>query len=280
MTDNGIEATEKGNGGLRRSGAGEGAAGDVSSFLLYYKQRSTERASREAAIWTRDLIDAALNNGARFYPPYRLHATRSQFEQALGGGVPASDQQVREAQQQGDSLGVFRQAPVAHLVVSEVTFHIEERMFHLRPYRHLAFLPRPPRGPTCRVAGANQTYRSTTGRYSATHRRWAAQAVCRRRRSRPLVTSAGWIMRFLASPQISPSRLLMVGMPLRVNDLPVVSTVPQVANSAGRALACPCAWTHTCGVDAHARCNIGPRYACAREHAHAAQILRDDHGPW
>ena len=51
---------------------------EVFSFVLYYKQR----ASREAGIWTRKLIDAALANGGRYYLPYRLHAARSQFEQA------------------------------------------------------------------------------------------------------------------------------------------------------------------------------------------------------
>lgn len=58
------------------------AAEDVFSFVLYYKQRSSERASREAGIWTRELIDAALANGGRYYLPYRLHAARSQFEEA------------------------------------------------------------------------------------------------------------------------------------------------------------------------------------------------------
>ena len=54
----------------------------VFSFVLYYKQRSTERARREAAVWTRELIDAALDHDGRYYLPYRLHATRSQFERA------------------------------------------------------------------------------------------------------------------------------------------------------------------------------------------------------
>ena len=55
---------------------------DVFSFVLYYKQRVSERAGREAGVWTRELIDAALANGGRYYLPYRLHAARSQFEQA------------------------------------------------------------------------------------------------------------------------------------------------------------------------------------------------------
>ena len=55
---------------------------EVFSFVLYYKQRATDRAGREAGAWTRELIDAALANGGRYYLPYRLHAARSQFEQA------------------------------------------------------------------------------------------------------------------------------------------------------------------------------------------------------
>ncbi len=55
---------------------------EVFSFVLYYKQRTSGRAEREAGVWTRELIDAALANGGRYYLPYRLHATRSQFERA------------------------------------------------------------------------------------------------------------------------------------------------------------------------------------------------------
>ena len=55
---------------------------EVFSFVLYYKQRNSERASREAGVWTRELIDAVLANGGRYYLPYRLDATRAQFERA------------------------------------------------------------------------------------------------------------------------------------------------------------------------------------------------------
>ncbi len=55
---------------------------EVFSFVLYYKQRRREQASREAAIWTRELVAAALANGGRYYLPYRLDATRAQFRQA------------------------------------------------------------------------------------------------------------------------------------------------------------------------------------------------------
>ena len=58
------------------------APSDVFSFVLYYKERNSERARRRAGVWTRELIDAALENGGRYYLPYRLHATPSQFERA------------------------------------------------------------------------------------------------------------------------------------------------------------------------------------------------------
>lgn len=55
---------------------------DVFSFVLYYKQRSSQWADKESAQWTRRLIDAALANGGRYYLPYRLHATKEQFARA------------------------------------------------------------------------------------------------------------------------------------------------------------------------------------------------------
>jgi len=58
------------------------ARSDVFSFVLYYKQRHTDRASVEVRTWTRELVDAALANGGRYYLPYRCDATRDQFRQA------------------------------------------------------------------------------------------------------------------------------------------------------------------------------------------------------
>jgi FAD/FMN-containing dehydrogenase len=55
---------------------------EVFSFVLYYKQRTNEKASAETAVWTRELIEAALRQGGRYYLPYRLDATREQFAQA------------------------------------------------------------------------------------------------------------------------------------------------------------------------------------------------------
>jgi len=58
------------------------ASHEVFAFVLFYKQGRSEQAGREVARWTRELIDAALANGGRYYLPYRLDATRAQFEQA------------------------------------------------------------------------------------------------------------------------------------------------------------------------------------------------------
>ncbi|QNH22177.1 Decaprenylphosphoryl-beta-D-ribose oxidase [Xanthomonas sp. GW] len=54
----------------------------VFSFVLYYKQRSGAAPDRAAAVWTRQLIDAAMAHGGRYYLPYRLHATPHQFAAA------------------------------------------------------------------------------------------------------------------------------------------------------------------------------------------------------
>ena len=50
--------------------------------MLYYKQRTGRSAGEAAGAWTRELVEAALANGGRYYLPYRLDATRAQFERA------------------------------------------------------------------------------------------------------------------------------------------------------------------------------------------------------
>jgi FAD/FMN-containing dehydrogenase len=55
---------------------------EVFSFVIYYKQRNSQRASNAVRVWTRELIDAALANGGRYYLPYRLDATNKQFLRA------------------------------------------------------------------------------------------------------------------------------------------------------------------------------------------------------
>jgi FAD/FMN-containing dehydrogenase len=55
---------------------------DVFAFVVYYKQGTSAEARNQVGIWTRELIDAALNLGGSFYLPYQLHATREQFLRA------------------------------------------------------------------------------------------------------------------------------------------------------------------------------------------------------
>ena len=55
---------------------------EVFAFVLYYKQRTRENAKKRVAVWTRELIDAALSEGGGYYLPYQAHATGAQFHAA------------------------------------------------------------------------------------------------------------------------------------------------------------------------------------------------------
>ena len=52
------------------------------SFVVYYKQRTSEQARAEVGVWTRELIDAALALEGSYYLPYQIHATSEQFQRA------------------------------------------------------------------------------------------------------------------------------------------------------------------------------------------------------
>jgi FAD/FMN-containing dehydrogenase len=58
------------------------APNEVFAFVLYYKQRTDPAARREVGRWTRELIDAAIACGGRYYLPYQPVATRAQFAAA------------------------------------------------------------------------------------------------------------------------------------------------------------------------------------------------------
>lgn len=58
---------------------------EVFSFVIYYKQSTTAAATRRVGEWTRELVDAALSVGGRYYLPYQLHATQAQFDRAYPG---------------------------------------------------------------------------------------------------------------------------------------------------------------------------------------------------
>ncbi|MEP7066611.1 MAG: FAD-binding oxidoreductase [Gemmatimonadota bacterium] len=55
---------------------------EVFAYVLYYKQRTDPESQREVGTWTRELIDAAIHFGGRYYLPYQPHATREQFARA------------------------------------------------------------------------------------------------------------------------------------------------------------------------------------------------------
>ncbi len=58
---------------------------EVFAFVLYYKQDTSPAARDAVAVWTRQLIDAAIATGGRYYLPYQIHATTEQFHAAYPG---------------------------------------------------------------------------------------------------------------------------------------------------------------------------------------------------
>ncbi|HKH92184.1 MAG TPA: FAD-dependent oxidoreductase, partial [Gemmatimonadaceae bacterium] len=58
------------------------APNEVFAFVLYYKQRTDPESRRAVWRWTRELIDAAVASGGRYYLPYQPVATRAQFAAA------------------------------------------------------------------------------------------------------------------------------------------------------------------------------------------------------
>lgn len=58
------------------------AKDEVFAFVIWYKQRTSEEAKTKVGVWTRALIDAALQNMGSYYLPYQAHATEQQFHAA------------------------------------------------------------------------------------------------------------------------------------------------------------------------------------------------------
>jgi FAD/FMN-containing dehydrogenase len=58
------------------------ARGETFAFVLYHKQRTRDNARQRVAVWTRELIDAAIAVGGAYYLPYQPHATAEQFHAA------------------------------------------------------------------------------------------------------------------------------------------------------------------------------------------------------
>jgi FAD/FMN-containing dehydrogenase len=55
---------------------------DMIALVLLFNQSMTDAAESQMRLLTQQLIDAALASGGRYYLPYRLEATASQFVQA------------------------------------------------------------------------------------------------------------------------------------------------------------------------------------------------------
>ncbi len=56
---------------------------EVFAFVIWYKQGTTEAEKAKVAVWTRELINAALELGGTYYLPYQAHATKEQFHKAF-----------------------------------------------------------------------------------------------------------------------------------------------------------------------------------------------------
>jgi FAD/FMN-containing dehydrogenase len=58
----------------------------VIAFVMFFNQALTAEGEACMQSLTRDLIEAALHHGGRYYLPYRLHATSAQFRRAYRNG--------------------------------------------------------------------------------------------------------------------------------------------------------------------------------------------------
>ena len=55
---------------------------DMLAFVMFFSQARTPAGDAEMQTMTRELVDAALEAGGRYYLPYRLHPTTAQFHRA------------------------------------------------------------------------------------------------------------------------------------------------------------------------------------------------------
>ena len=55
---------------------------EVFAFVVWYKQWTDDTEKDKVAVWTRELIDAAISLNGAYYLPYQAHATREQFHKA------------------------------------------------------------------------------------------------------------------------------------------------------------------------------------------------------
>jgi FAD/FMN-containing dehydrogenase len=79
------------------------ARSDVFSYVLYYEQGTSEADRREVGVWTRELIDAAIQQGGSYYLAYQIWATPQEFHAAY----PAAEQ-LFELKRKVDPTNKFR----------------------------------------------------------------------------------------------------------------------------------------------------------------------------
>jgi len=76
---------------------------EVFAFVVYYKQGTDDAEKGRVAVWTRELINAALSLNGAYYLPYQPHATAEQFHKAY----PRA-KELFELKKQLDPTGKFR----------------------------------------------------------------------------------------------------------------------------------------------------------------------------
>jgi len=79
------------------------ADGPMFAFVMLFNQARSAAADTAMSAMTRELIDASLEHGGRYYLPYRLHASREQFQRAY----PMSAR-FFELKRKYDPNGIFR----------------------------------------------------------------------------------------------------------------------------------------------------------------------------
>ncbi|MFT3687433.1 MAG: FAD-binding protein [Phycisphaerales bacterium] len=55
---------------------------EVFAFVVWHKQFTSDVEKGKVAVWTRELIDAAISQNGSYYLPYQAHATERQFHKA------------------------------------------------------------------------------------------------------------------------------------------------------------------------------------------------------
>lgn len=68
---------------------------EVFAFVVYYKQLANPVERGRVAVWTRELIDAAIALGGTYYLPYQPHATPEQFHKAYPNAKKQFDLKAR-----------------------------------------------------------------------------------------------------------------------------------------------------------------------------------------